>query len=260
MANISFGNRIKTIFDLVVSQSFFITLFVILVLTVTILVVNIKIKSKAPKYISIIACAGVGALVFARYGKYVLSLNDSIVDKFFRAAYFPNVVVYLSMLIITVLLLAYVMIDDRFTIYTKICTFLCFFITWFLFILVVDTVKKEKLNFYEVKELYANKDVTVVLQASMFVFIIWSAIVIGDIVVRKLAHRMDEKEKMNEDKPQESPKNFKEMIGRLKESLNGLGSIKDKLSKIKRPKEEIEEYKTDMENNESNSDEFTGQL
>lgn len=256
MTNISFGNRIKTIFDLVMSQSFFVTLFVILVLTVAILVVNIKIKSKAPKYMSIIACTGVGALVLARYGKYVLSLNDSIVDKFFRAAYFPNVVVYLSMLIITVLLLAYVLIDNRFTIYTKICTFLCFFITWFLFVLVVDTVKKEKLNFYEVKELYANKDVMVVLQASMFVFIIWSAIVIVDIVVRKLAHKMDEKRQLNEDQSEEYSNSFKKIDVDLKE----IDSIKDESSEIIQSEDEVGKYNDDSEKSGSDFDDFTEQL
>ena len=75
MANVPLSERIKTIFDLAVSESFFITLFVIFLLTIIALVVNTKVKSRAPKYMTAIAYSGIAILLLARYGKYMLSLN-----------------------------------------------------------------------------------------------------------------------------------------------------------------------------------------
>ena len=192
MINISFFDRIKTIFDLIFSESFFVTLFVILILTVTVLIINMRVKSKAPKYAVAIVYSGLAILVLARYGHYVVSLNDSIVDKFFRAMYFPNIVVYLSMLIITVLLLALNIINNKYLKFTKVSSFLCFFFIWFLFVLTIDTVKAEGLNFYEISELYANGTV------------IWCMIMIIDIIVRKLSDRMDKKDKMTTNNKQET--------------------------------------------------------
>lgn len=191
MVRVSLFERIKTIFDLVFSEPFFITLFVMLLLIIIILLLNVKYKSKAPKYVIIIICTGVLVLMFARYGKYILSLNDSIVDKFFRAMYFPNVVVYVSMLVVSLLLFTYVFIDNRISKYVKITSASFFFIVWFLFVIVMDTIKENKLSFYEVTELYANTTVMVLVQATMFFFVVWCFIVILDIVIRNLVIKMD---------------------------------------------------------------------
>ena len=193
MANIPFSERIKTIFNLAVSQSFFITLFVIFLLTIIALVVNTRVKSKAPKYMVAIAYGGIAILLLARYGKYMLSLNDSIVDKFFRAMYFPNIVVYISMLVITILFIALTILNDKYLMYTKICNFLCFSLIWFLFALTVDTVKKEGLSFYEVTQIYANGTIMILMQASMCIFGIWCALLISDMIIRKLSDRMEKK-------------------------------------------------------------------
>ena len=194
MTNIPFSERIKTIFDVATSQSFFITLFVIFLLTIIALVVNTRVKSRAPKYMVAIAYAGIAILLLARYGKYMLSLNDSIVDKFFRAMYFPNIVVYITMLILTILFIAITVLNEKYLIYTKICNFLCFSMIWFLFALTVDTVKKEGLSFYEITEIYANGTIMILMQASMCIFGIWCCILISDAIIRKLSDKMEKKE------------------------------------------------------------------
>ena len=193
MASISFFERLKTIWNLVVSQSFFMTLFVILILTLIILLINVKVKSKAPRYAAAIVYFGLAVLALARYGHYVLTFNDSVVEKIFKAMYFPNVVVYLSMLIISILLMIANIIDKRFSVFGKIISSVSFFLVWFLFVLVVDTVKQSRLNFYEVKELYSDKTVMVLLQASMAIFCVWIGIFVIDLIVRKIADRMDKR-------------------------------------------------------------------
>ena len=87
MVNIPLTERLKEIANLVSSQSFYITLFVILILTISALIINVKVKSQAPKYIAAIVYIGMTILVLARYGHYVLTFNDSIVEKFFKALF-----------------------------------------------------------------------------------------------------------------------------------------------------------------------------
>ena len=189
MVNIPLTERLKEIANLVSSQSFYITLFVILILTISALIINVKVKSQAPKYIAAIVYIGMTILVLARYGHYVLTFNDSIVEKFFKAFYFPNLVVYISMLVISLLLMLVNIIDKNFSLFTKIINSVAFFLIWFLFILLVDIVKKTGLNFYDVKELYSDQTVMILLQASTAVFAVWTSIVIIDIAVRKIAEK-----------------------------------------------------------------------
>ena len=196
MTNISLFERLKTIINLVKSQSFFVTLFIILLLTIIVLVINIRVKSKAPKYAAAIAYTGLAILVLARYGNYILSLNDGIVDKFFRAMYFPNIVVYISMLILTILFLIAVIINDKYLTFTKICSVFSFFVTWFLFVLTVDSVKTEGLSFYEVTEIYANGTIMILMQASMCVFGLWCGVLLADLAIRKLSEKIDKKQPM----------------------------------------------------------------
>ena len=189
MVNIPLTERLKEIANLVSSQSFYITLFVILILTISALIINVKVKSQAPKYIAAIVYIGMTILVLARYGHYVLTFNDSIVEKFFKAFYFPNLVVYISMLVISLLLMLVNIIDKNFSLFAKIINSVAFFLIWFLFILLVDTVKKTGLNFYDVKELYSDQTVMILLQASTAIFAVWTSIVIIDIAVRKIAEK-----------------------------------------------------------------------
>ena len=204
MINIPLTERLKEIANLVSSQSFFITLFVILILTISILIINVKVKSKAPKFIAAIVYIGIAILVLARYGYYVLILNDSVVEKLFKAFYFPNSVVYLSMLVISLLLMIANIIDKKFSLFAKIINFAAFFLIWFLFVLLVDTTKKAKLNFYNVKDLYSNPTVMILLQASMAIFAVWISVVIIDLIVRKVADKIDNKTKPNTIKNEDS--------------------------------------------------------
>lgn len=194
MTEFSFWDRIKTIFEMIFSSTFFICLFIIFILTIVILVINSKMKSKIPKYASIGGYLIITIFVFVKYGSYVLSINDSVVEKFFSAMYFPNLVVYLSMLLISLLLLAINFINKNFSFVTKICNVFCFGLIWFFFVLVLDLVKSEGINVYEITEIYSNETLMILLQASMYVFVVWLGILLMNLAVRKISNKLDFKE------------------------------------------------------------------
>lgn len=198
MTDFSTTQRLQTIFDTIFSSSFFISLSVILVLTLIMFIVNTKIKSKAPRIISVISYILLMILVLARYGNYVLSINDSIVEKFFKAMYFPNLVVYVAMLIITILLIIINFLTTKYSQITKICNIFCFSIIWFLFVLVLDVAKKESINIYEIEEIYNNSTLMILLQASMAIFCIWLGLLITNFVIRKLSDKLDEGQRKNQ--------------------------------------------------------------
>lgn len=216
MTEYSLFERIKTIFETVFSSSFFITLLIILIITLALLIANNKLKSPVPKIIATISYTLLSILVLARYGSYVLAINDNVVEKFFKAMYFPNLVVYLSMLFISILLLVLNFINKNYTKITKIFNIVCFALIWFFFVLVLDTAKESNINIYEVTEIYSNSTVMILLQASMCIFFVWIGILLMNLIVRKMTKKLDsktnitlEKDNLNEEIKEFSDEEFK---------------------------------------------------
>lgn len=194
MVEISFFDRIKTIFEMIFSSPFFISLFIILVLTITILLINTKIESKIPKYCAVGAYVVITVFVLWKYGTYVLSINDSIVERFFSALYFPNMVVYFAMLIITLLLLTITFINKNFSRLIKICNIACFSFIWLLFILFLDVIKTNGINVYDQVTIYSNQTLMILLQASMCMFFVWLGVLLMHFLVKKISEKMDLKD------------------------------------------------------------------
>lgn len=191
MTDYSFWDRIKAIFEMIFSNGFFISLFAVLVFTVVILIANKKLQSKLPKYLIAIGYIVIAVFVLIKYGSFVFSINDSAVEKIFDAVYFPNLVVYSSMLLITLLLLCFNFIYKNFSSLTKICSSTCFGIIWFMFVLILDTAKTNNINVYEIKEIYENKTMMILMQSSMSIFIIWCLLLIMNFTVRKISEKLE---------------------------------------------------------------------
>ena len=193
MTEYSFWERISMIFSMIISSTFFISLVVIISLTIVILVVNNKVKSKFPKYLSALAYAVIVIYIMIKYGGYFLSINDSFVEKFFSAMYFPNLITYLCMMLITVFILITTFINKKSSFVLKVGNIMSFSIMWFLFVLVLDVVKKNEIDVYDITSIYSNESLMILLQASTYIFFIWMGLLLMNFIVRKISFAMDNK-------------------------------------------------------------------
>lgn len=193
MTEYSFWERISTIFDMVISSTFFISLLVIIILTIVILIVNSKVKSKIPKYLSALAYAVIMVYVIIKYGSYVLSINDSFVEKVFSAMYFPNLITYLCMMMVTIFILITTFISKNYSFVVKIGNIGSFSLMWFLFILILDVVKSNNIDIYDVTSIYSDGTLMILLQASTYIFFIWMGLLLMNLIVRKITFAMEHK-------------------------------------------------------------------
>lgn len=194
MAEYSFWERITTIFDMVISSTFFISLLIIIILTIVILVINSKVKSKIPKYLSALAYALIMIFVIIKYGNYVLSINDSFVEKFFSAMYFPNLITYLCMLMITIFILISTFISKNYSFIAKVGNVASFGLMWLLFILILDVVKNNGIDVYDITSIYSDSTLMILLQASTAIFFIWMGLLLMDLIVRKITFSIEHKD------------------------------------------------------------------
>ena len=105
MIDVSFTERISQIFKVFVSSPFFIALFVIVLLSVAIYFINFKKAAKYTKYFIIAGYLSILVFVFVKYGTFVSNLQDSFITKIFTAMYFPNLITYLCILIISIFII-----------------------------------------------------------------------------------------------------------------------------------------------------------
>ncbi|MDO4369468.1 MAG: hypothetical protein Q4C29_02920 [bacterium] len=186
MAQYSLLERISKILSIIVSSPFFVSLLIVIVFTIAILAVNRKMKTPGPKYICAFAYIIIMVLVLIKYGKYILSFNDTIIQKLFSAMYFPNIITYICMLFITIFLIvkSFMKKQEPFTL--KLGNIFSFSLIWFLFILILEVTKKEKIDIYDVKSIYSNETLMILIQASTYIFFIWIGILLINYIVNKI--------------------------------------------------------------------------
>ena len=90
------------------------------------------------------------------------------------------------MLVITIFVLINGFINKNHTNIIKIGNIICFSMIWFLLILVLDVVKSNQIDVYDVKSIYSNETLMVILQASMYVLFIWMGILFINYIVNKI--------------------------------------------------------------------------
>lgn len=197
MTGISLFERISKIFDVIFSSSFFVALLIIIILTIVLLVINKKANSLFPKIIAALGYFLIALYIITRYGVYFFEVNDSFVDKVFSAMYFPNLITYISMLVITIFVLINSFIHKKHTNIIKVGNITCFSMIWFLLILVLDVVKTNEIDVYDVKSIYSNETLMVILQASMYIFFIWMGILFINYIVNKINDTFELKSNLN---------------------------------------------------------------
>lgn len=191
MNEYSLLDRVSVILDMITSSGFFVSLFITICLTIIILVIDSKVRKKWIKYILAFIYFGFMIYVVYRYGSYALSLNDTFVEKIFTAMYFPNLVTYVSMMIVTVFIIISTFVNKQSSSFSKILDLLFFGIIWFLFILVLDTVKSYNIDIYDKVSIYSNESLMILLQASMYVFFIWTGAIVINYIVKRLTKVLD---------------------------------------------------------------------
>lgn len=195
MTDISLFERIKILFGLVFSSPFFLSLVVIFLLTTFVLVLYNRMKNKKLKYVVAVGYFAIAVLILIKYGPSILELSDSLVDQIFSFLYFPNIISYICMMIITTLLLIITLVNNNIKAFIKTCNIVTFVMIEILFVLSLDVITKNKIDIYTKTEIYSNATLMVLIQASTAIFGIWLLIIFINFLVDKINKKIELKSK-----------------------------------------------------------------
>ena len=194
MENISLLERISKIFGLVTSSGFFISLFLIVALTIGFTIFNSKVKTKIPKVAGGIGYLLIIVFIIFKYAIAFYNLQDSFTDKLFSSFYFPNLITYVSMLLVSIFVIIMDFVSKNKTLIFKIIGVTSFGIILLLLALILDTVIKKEIDVYSAKSIYESNDLMILIQATTAVFFIWMVIELIDYYSRKIAKKLENKD------------------------------------------------------------------
>lgn len=170
MADLSITQKIKLFFNTAVSTPFFILYAVIGIFLVVFMIFDIKKKKRFSKVIYILSGLFLISFFFIKYFNVILKVIDSFVEIILKALYFPNLGIYVVMLIITNGTFIYNVISKKTSKSAKITTGIINIIIDFIFIMIVGIISSEKIDVTSEVKLYSDTTILTLLQMSMALF------------------------------------------------------------------------------------------
>ena len=189
MKDLSLITKLQTVFDLITSRNLYLMILVLLVfLTIIFITTNGSNRKQSKKAYILLYLAGFIFIAF-QYSGSILTLIDYAINEVFITYYFPNIVIYLIMLIITNVILWKTIFNDKVNFKLKVINSIAFAIIMYLFILAVSSINNLNLNVFNITELYSSNQVRSLLELSMFIFVFWVVVLLIYYLIRKYQYK-----------------------------------------------------------------------
>ncbi|MEG0021528.1 MAG: hypothetical protein RR745_01555, partial [Bacilli bacterium] len=147
MLEYSLTEKLETVLTIVKSSPFFLTCFLIAVSIIALLLLDLKTTKKVKSGMLITLWIITIGYIILKYNNYLLNLSDNFIEEFINAIYFPNFAIYTLVVITTNIVFIITVLFKKIP-YKIINMFITVSID-FVFILVLDTVTKNKIDIYE---------------------------------------------------------------------------------------------------------------
>lgn len=182
---------IKKVLEVVYKYPFSIFLLGLIVFTLLITIFNKKIKSEAFKYIAILSWIVIAISMGIKYYMSIKFLQHTLKSKTFSTIYFPNVITYIIMLLISIYLFFRAIIKKEKSIVMKLINYTCFGFIWVNFILILREVFKEEITIYDPLTIYKYETLQVLIQTSTWIFVLWIIAVLIYYLAKKVTNKLD---------------------------------------------------------------------
>lgn len=172
MSYISIIDRIKVVFDLIVSSQILVST-IILILIAIFFSINDKFNVKRMfKMILIINAIAFIALIIV-YNNEIIKTFDEIINKVFLNFYFPSVEIYLFILLFMIVTLIISIFKINMRKSQKVINTVSFFLMFYLFIALLYVISTKNIDIFNPQSIYTNSQAISLLELSTLIFIVW---------------------------------------------------------------------------------------
>lgn len=189
MSPLSLITKLQTVFDFITSRNLYLMILVVLVFLTIIFITTDGSNRKQSKNTYIILYLAFFAFIGIQYGESIVTVLDYAVNEIFYTYYFPNIVIYLIMLIVTNVILWKTIFSEKNDKKLKIINSCAFSIIVYLFILGISAINNLNLDIFNITELYSSNQVRSILELSMLIFTFWIVLLVIYHLIKKFQYK-----------------------------------------------------------------------
>ncbi|MDD6388452.1 MAG: hypothetical protein PUA68_05255 [Bacilli bacterium] len=202
MQNYSLFEKIGILFSIIKTSPLFIISFIIGIILITMMFLDLKTTKKIREKLLIVIWISVMIFIGIRYCNYLIKISDNLVEEIFTAIYFPNIAIYTIIIITVNIALIIGLLKKKMTTSYKVANVFTTVVIDFLFILILETIIKNKIDVYETLTVYSNKDLLTLIELSSGMYTAWLFVV----ALIRIVEKSIPEEKIVKDEIKESEK------------------------------------------------------
>ena len=182
---------VSKVFGIIGKYPFSIFLLILVLFTIFTIVFNNKIKSRAPKVIAVLSWIIVAIFMIIKYAGSVKFLNMTLKSGTFSSIYFPNVITYVIMILISIFIFFRAIIKKEPSMVIKIVNAISFGIIGVNFILILREVFKNSITIYDPLTIYKYEGLQALIQTSTLVFCLWMLALLINFLAKFITKKLD---------------------------------------------------------------------
>ena len=163
--------KIKLVFDTAISTPFFIVYAIFGLILVGLIIFDIKKDKKISRILYILCTIFLVTFFIIKYFDVIIKVIDSFIEILLKTLYFPNLGIYITMLVITNLTFIFTMISKKSYKTHKIIASLITSLIDLLFIMIIGIISKNHIDISSDVKLYSDSTILTLLQISMGLFV-----------------------------------------------------------------------------------------
>ena len=228
MSPVSLDKKLKIIWSVISSSPLYLIFFVAIAVLVFLFSTTNNANKKQSRKTYLLIYTAFFIYLIIQYGESFSTLVDYAVNQVFIGYYFPNIVIYICMLLIATIITLVSIFHKNISRIIKVLNSIIYGLLVYFLVLMLSIVNTLKVDVFDLKELYSNDKVRSLLEFSMFLFVTWVLVLVVYHFIRKYQEkkREDTKEEFvnynvihtfDEEKVLSPRKEYKLMLKVLKE-------------------------------------------
>lgn len=173
MIKLSLLEKIKQFFDILTNTNNLLLVTIIICLLAAFVLISCKMNDKLMKIFYIIIYSLVLIILVIAFHTQLLSLIDYLIENIVANLLFPNLAIYMGVLLFINIVVLFSIFSNKVKFYVKNINIIFFAITQLFLYLIIDNVIEYDVNVYEKLSIYTNENLLILVELSMQLFIVW---------------------------------------------------------------------------------------
>lgn len=192
MSPVSLDKKLKIIWSVISSSPLYLIFFVAIAVLVFLFSTTNNANKKQSRKTYLLIYTAFFIYLIIQYGESFSTLVDYAVNQVFIGYYFPNIVIYICMLLIATIITLVSIFHKNISRIIKVLNSIIYGLLIYFLILMLSIVNTLKVDVFDLKELYSSDKVRSLLEFSMFLFVTWVLVLVVYHFIRKYQEKKRE--------------------------------------------------------------------